>query len=110
MNRLFEKYGPYKGPIQSRQNGVLISMEQGEAVAYAPNALEERGIVVISPGEKLYQGMVIGANAEPLELEVNPIKSKQLTNFRSEGRKAERIRRTPPKRMPMEKAQQSLQN
>jgi GTP-binding protein len=103
MNRLFEKYGPYKGPIQGRQNGVLISMEQGEAVAYALNALEERGILFISPGEKLYEGMVIGENAKPQDLEVNPLKSKQLTNFRASG-KDEGIRLTPPKRMTLEQA------
>ncbi|HEX8572957.1 MAG TPA: translational GTPase TypA [Allosphingosinicella sp.] len=104
MNRLFEKYGPYKGPITGRQNGVLISMEQGEAVAYALNALEERGILFISPGEKLYEGMIIGENAKPQDLEVNPLKSKQLTNFRASGPKDESIRLTPPKRMTLEQA------
>src|SRR4051794_8764545 len=103
MNRLFERYGPYKGPIQGRQNGVLISMEQGEAVAYALNALEVRGILFIAPGEKLYEGMVIGENAKPQDLEVNPLKSKQLTNFRASG-KDEGIRLTPPKRMSLEQA------
>ncbi|HEY5722398.1 MAG TPA: translational GTPase TypA [Allosphingosinicella sp.] len=104
MNRLFERYGPYKGPIQGRQNGVLISMEQGEAVAYALNALETRGILFISPGDKLYEGMVIGENAKPQDLEVNPLKSKQLTNFRASGPKDESIRLTPPKRMTLEQA------
>jgi GTP-binding protein len=104
MNRLFERYGPYKGPITGRQNGVLISMEQGEAVAYALNALEERGILFISPGEKLYEGMIIGENAKPQDLEVNPLKSKQLTNFRASGPKDENIRLTPPKRMTLEQA------
>jgi GTP-binding protein len=103
MNRLFEKYGPYAGPIQGRQNGVLISMEQGEAVPYALNALEERGILFISPGEKLYEGMVIGENAKPQDLEVNPLKSKQLTNFRSTG-KDDAVRLTPPRRMTLEQA------
>jgi GTP-binding protein len=103
MNRLFERYGPYKGPIAGRQNGVLISMEQGPAVAYALNALEERGILFVSPGEMLYQGMVIGENAKPQDLEVNPLKSKQLTNFRASG-KDEGIRLTPPKRMSLEQA------
>jgi len=103
MNRLFERYGPYKGPIAGRQNGVLISMEQGPAVAYALNALEERGILFVSPGETLYQGMVIGENAKPQDLEVNPLKSKQLTNFRASG-KDEGIRLTPPKRMSLEQA------
>lgn len=103
MNRLFERYGPYKGPIAGRQNGVLISMEQGKAVAYALNALEERGILFISPGEDLYEGMVIGENAKPQDLEVNPLKSKQLTNFRASG-KDEGIRLTPPRRLTLEQA------
>jgi GTP-binding protein len=103
MNRLFEKYGPYKGPISGRQNGVLISMGQGEAVPYALNALEERGILFISPNEKLYEGMIIGENAKPQDLEVNPLKSKQLTNFRSTG-KDDAVRLTPPKRMTLEQA------
>src|SRR5690606_39366197 len=109
MNRLFEKYGPYKGPISGRQNGVLISMEQGEAVAYALNALEDRGILFVSPGEKLYQGMIIGENAKPQDLEVNPLKSKQLTNFRAIG-KDEGIRLTPPRRMTLEQASAYIQD
>src|SRR5687768_12883429 len=104
MNRLFEKYGPYKGPIQGRQNGVLISMEKGAAVAYALNALEERGVLFISPGDMLYEGMIIGENAKPQDLEVNPLKSKQLTNFRASGPKDESIRLTPPRRMSLEQA------
>ena len=103
MNRLFEKYAPYAGPIQGRQNGVLISMEQGEAVPYALNALEERGVLFIGPGEKLYEGMVIGENAKPQDLEVNPLKSKQLTNFRSTG-KDDAVRLTPPRKMTLEQA------
>src|SRR5690606_19133767 len=103
MNRLFEKYGPYKGSISGRQNGVLISMEQGEAVPYALNALEDRGILFINPGEKLYQGMIIGENAKPQDLEVNPLKSKQLTNFRSTG-KDDAVRLTPPRKMTLEQA------
>ncbi len=104
MNRLFEKYGPYKGPITGRQNGVLISMEQGPAVAYALSALEDRGILFITPGEMLYEGMVIGENAKTQDLEVNPLKSKQLTNFRASGPKDEGIRLTPPRRMTLEQA------
>ncbi len=104
MNRLFDKYGPYKGPIQGRQNGVLISMETGAAVGYALNALEERGILFIAPGDMLYEGMVIGENAKPQDLEVNPLKSKQLTNFRASGGKDDAIRLTPPKRMTLEQA------
>jgi GTP-binding protein len=104
MNRLFEKYGPYKGPISGRQNGVLISMEQGPAVAYALSALEDRGVLFVTPGEMLYEGMVIGENAKVQDLEVNPLKSKQLTNFRASGPKDEGIRLTPPRRMTLEQA------
>src|ERR671920_1618108 len=104
MNRIYEKYGPHKGPIQGRQNGVLISMEKGKAVAYALNALEERGVLFISPGDDLYEGMVIGENAKIHDLEVNPLKSKQLTNFRASGPKDEGIRLTPPRRMTLEQA------
>ena len=103
MNRLFEKYGAHKGVIEGRKNGVLISNGTGEAVAYALGPLEERGILFVSPGEPLYEGMVIGENAKPEDLEVNPMKSKQLTNFRSTG-KDDAIRLTPPKRMTLEQA------
>jgi len=103
MNRLFDSYGPHKGKISGRQNGVLISMEQGEAMAYALNTIEERGVLFVGPGEKLYQGMIIGENAKPEDLEVNPLKSKQLTNFRASG-KDEGIRLTPPRKMTLEQA------
>ncbi|KPL69722.1 GTP-binding protein TypA [Erythrobacter sp. SG61-1L] len=103
MNRLFEKYAPYKGKIEGRQNGVLISNCTGEAVGYALNSLEERGILFVSPQEKIYEGMLIGENAKPDDLEVNPMKSKQLTNFRSTG-KDDAIRLTPPRVMTLEQA------
>ena len=103
MNRLFEKYGPHKGAIEGRINGVLISNCTGEAVAYALNSLEDRGILFVSPQEKVYEGMIIGENAKPDDLEVNPLKSKQLTNFRSTG-KDDAIRLTPPKVMTLEQA------
>ncbi len=103
MNRLFEKYGPYKGAIEGRPNGVLISNASGEAVAYALNALEDRGTLFVSPQDKLYEGMIIGENAKPDDLEVNPMKSKQLTNFRSSG-KDDAIRLTPPRIMTLEQA------
>jgi len=103
MNRLFEKYGEYKGPIEGRQNGVLISMVPGEAAAYALNMLEERGELFIGANAKIYEGMVIGENAKPDDLEVNPMKSKQLTNFRSTG-KDDAIRLTPPRKMSLEQA------
>ncbi len=104
MNRLFEKYGPYKGVITGRLNGVLISNGAGEAVAYALGPLEERGILMIAPQEPLYEGMIIGENAKTGDLEVNPMKSKQLTNFRASGGKDDAIRLTPPKRLTLEQA------
>jgi len=104
MNRLFEKYGPYKGPIEGRKNGVLISNAGGEAVAYALGSLEERGVLMIDPGEPVYEGMIIGENAKSEDLEVNPLRSKQLTNFRASGGKDDAIRLTPPRRLSLEQA------
>ncbi len=103
MNRLYEKYAPHKGRIDGRGNGVLISMESGDAVAYSLNMLEERGTLFIGSGTKLYEGMIIGENAKPDDLEVNPMKSKALTNFRSTG-KDDAIRLTPPRVMTLEQA------
>jgi GTP-binding protein len=98
MNRLFEK-----GAIEGRPNGVLISNCAGEAVGYALNMLEERGALFVRPQDKIYEGMIIGENAKPDDLEVNPAKSKQLTNFRSTG-KDDAIRLTPPRVMTLEQA------
>ena len=103
MNRLFEKYGPHKGRIEGRKNGVLISNGSGETVTYALGFLEERGILMVSNGEPVYEGMIIGENAKPNDLEVNPMKSKQLTNFRSTG-KDDAVRLTPPMLMSLEQA------
>ena len=104
MNRLFERYGPFKGMIEGRKNGVLISNGAGEANSYALGPLEERGILFVGHGEALYEGMVIGENAKTEDLEVNPMKAKQLTNFRASGGKDDAIRLTPPKRMTLEQA------
>ncbi|NBB26504.1 translational GTPase TypA [Porphyrobacter sp. SLTP] len=103
MNRLFEKYDVYKGPIEGRINGVLISNGDGEANAYALNMLEERGELFVGPQMKVYQGMIIGENAKPDDLEVNPMKAKQLSNVRSSG-KDDAIRLTPPRRMTLEQS------
>ena len=103
MNRLYEKYAPHKGKIEGRKNGVLISNGAGEANAYALGPLEERGILFVGVGTPLYEGMIIGENAKPDDLEVNPMKSKQLTNFRVSG-KDDAIRLTPPKVMTLEQA------
>ncbi|MCA1956706.1 translational GTPase TypA [Zymomonas sp.] len=103
MNRLFEKYGPYKGPISGRQNGVLISLGTGASVAFALGSLEERGVLFIGAGETVYEGMIIGENAREGDLEVNPLRAKQLTNMRSSG-KDDAIRLTPPRAMTLEQA------
>ncbi|SUJ36491.1 Tyrosine phosphorylated protein A [Sphingomonas paucimobilis] len=104
MNRLFERYGPHKGKIEGRKNGVLISNGAGEAQGYALGPLEERGILFVGHGEALYEGMIIGENAKTDDLEVNPMKAKQLTNFRASGGKDDAIRLTPPKKMTLEQA------
>ena len=103
MNRLFERYGLYKGPIEGRQTGVLISNAAGKTAAYALNTLEDRGALMVAPGEVVYEGMIVGENAKPEDLEVNPLKAKALTNFRVSG-KEDTIRLTPPKRLTLEQA------
>ncbi len=104
MNRLYEKYGPHKGLIEGRKNGVLISNGSGEANNYALGPLEERGILFVAHQELLYEGMIVGENAKNDDLEVNPMKTKQLTNFRASGGKDDAIRLTPPRRMTLEQA------
>lgn len=103
MNRVFAGYEPWKGPIRGRHTGVLVSSEQGEAVAYALWNLEERGPLFIGPGEKVYSGMIIGEHTKGHDLEVNPLKAKKLTNIRAAG-KDDNILLTPPVRMTLERA------
>ncbi len=103
MNRIFLKYDTYRGPIEGRRNGVLISNSDGEAVAYALWNLEDRGIMFVEHGTKVYQGMIIGEHNRDNDLEVNPLKAKQLTNVRAAG-KDEAIRLTPPRLMTLEQA------
>jgi len=95
MSHVFEEFAPVKGDIPERRNGVLISQEEGDAVAYALWKLQERGRMFVSPGEKLYEGMVIGIHSRDNDLVVNPIKGKQLTNVRASG-KDDAILLTPP--------------
>lgn len=103
LNRVFHGWAPHKGPIAGRRAGVLISMEAGEAVAYALWNLEERGRLFIGPQEKVYQGMIIGEHSRENDLEVNPLKGKKLTNIRASG-SDEAVRLTPPVRMSLEQA------
>jgi GTP-binding protein len=103
MNRLFHTYAPYKGPIQGRRNGVLISNDKGDAVAYALWNLEDRGPMMIEPGWKVYNGMIVGEHTRGNDLIVNVLKGKKLTNIRTTS-KDEAVRLTPPIRMTLEKA------
>jgi GTP-binding protein len=103
MSRIFHGYSPYCGKIEGRRNGVLISMEDGNAVAYALWNLEDRGSMLIGTGVPVYKGMIIGEHNRDNDLEVNPIKSKQLSNVRASG-KDEAIRLSPPKLMSLEQA------
>ncbi|MBT4889611.1 MAG: translational GTPase TypA [Rhodospirillales bacterium] len=103
MNKVFHGYVPYKGPIVGRRSGVLISNSTGKTVAYALWNLEERGVMFVPGGVKTYTGMLIGENNRPGDLEVNPLKAKQLTNIRASGTD-ENIRLTPPRKMSLEQA------
>lgn len=101
LNRLFHAYESFKGELLNRRNGVLISMNQGEAVSYALDNLQDRGILFVSPNEKVYMGMIIGEHNRDNDLEVNVQKSKQLTNFRASG-KDDAIKLVKAKKMTLE--------
>ncbi len=103
ISHVFDEFAPVKGDIPERRNGVLISQEDGDAVAYALWKLQERGRMFVSPGEKLYEGMVIGIHSRDNDLVVNPIKGKQLTNVRASG-KDDAILLTPPIALTLEYA------
>jgi GTP-binding protein len=103
MNRLFHSYAPYRGAIQGRRNGVLISTEAGDAVAYALWNLEDRGAMMIEPGTRVYRGMLVGEHNRDNDLEVNVLKGKKLTNIRTTS-KDEAVRLTPPLRMALEQS------
>jgi GTP-binding protein len=109
LNRLFHGYAPHKGAIQGRRNGVLISTDAGEAVAYALWNLEDRGPMMIEPGAKVYRGMIVGEHTRGNDLEVNVLKGKKLTNIRTTA-KDEAVRLTPPIRMTLEKALAYIQD
>lgn len=103
LNRVFHGWVPHKGPIPGRRAGVLISMENGEAVAYALWNLEDRGRMFVNPQDKIYQGMIIGEHSRENDLEVNPLKGKKLTNVRASGTD-EAVRLTPPTILSLEEA------
>ena len=101
MHRIFHGYAPFKGTLPRRQTGVLISTTEGRSVAYALWNLEERGTMFIEPGMPVYGGMIIGEHTRPQDLDVNPLKRKQLTNIRAAG-KDDAVRLSPPRRMSLE--------
>ena len=103
MNRIYHGYDEWKGAIPGRRNGALISTDSGKSVVYALWYLEPRGTLMIGGGEEVYEGMVIGENAKPEDMDVNPLKEKKLSNVRSSG-KDEAMRLTPPKRLTLEAA------
>ncbi len=109
MNRLFHAYAPHKGSIQGRHTGVLISNGAGEAVAFALWNLEDRGPMMIDPGVKVYEGMIIGEHTRGNDLDVNVLKGKKLTNIRAAG-SDEAVRLTPPLRMTLERALAYIQD
>ena len=101
INRIFHSFAPHKGDVNFKRNGALISNDSGEAVAYALWGIQERGVIFIKPGQKVYEGMIIGQNSKSGDLEVNVLKSKQLTNIRASGTD-EAIRLTPPRELTLE--------
>jgi GTP-binding protein len=103
ISHVFDDYAPVKADMPGRHNGVLISQDNGEAVAYALWKLDDRGRMFVTPGEKLYEGMVIGIHSRDNDLVVNPIKGKQLTNVRASGTD-EAVRLTPPVKLTLESA------
>ena len=109
MNRSFYEYEPYKGEIAGRRNGVIISSEDGTAIAYSLWKLEDRGPMFIDPNVPVYVGMIIGEHTKPNDIEVNPCRSKQLTNIRAAG-KDEAISLTPPRRITLEEGLSYIQD
>ncbi len=103
MSHLFHEYGPDRGDIAARKNGSLVSMEDGQAMAYALNMIQERGRLMVEPGEAIYAGMIVGENARENDIPVNPCKAKKLTNMRSQG-DGKGIQLNPPMRLSLERA------
>ena len=102
MSHLFKEYGQFKGEIPTRNNGVLVSMEGGVSTGYALASIQERGRLFIAPGEEIYEGMIVGENARPDDMPVNPCKAKKLTNMRSQG-DGKGIQLAPPIKMSLER-------
>jgi len=103
MSHLFHEYGPDCGEIAARKNGSLVSMDNGEATSYALNMVQERGRLMVEPGDSIYVGMIVGENARENDIPVNPVKEKRLTNMRSQG-DGKGIQLNPPLKLSLERA------
>jgi GTP-binding protein len=103
MSHLFHEYGPDRGDIPARKNGSLVSMEDGQAMAYALNMIQERGRLMVEPGDAIYKGMIVGENARENDIPVNPCKAKKLNNMRSTG-DGKGIQLSPPMKLSLERA------
>jgi GTP-binding protein len=103
MSHLFHEYGADRGEILARKNGSLVSMEDGEAMSYALNMIQERGRLLVEPGDKIYRGMIVGENARDNDIPVNPCKAKKLTNMRSQG-DGKGIQLNPPLKLSLERS------
>jgi GTP-binding protein len=103
MSHLFHEYGPDRGEIAARKNGSLVSMDAGEATSYALNMIQERGRLMVEPGDSVYVGMIVGENARENDIPVNPVKEKKLTNMRSQG-DGKGIQLAPPLKLSLERA------
>ena len=103
MSHLFHEYGPDCGEIAASKNGSLVSMDSGEATSYALNMVQERGRLMVEPGDNIYIGMIVGENARENDIPVNPVKEKRLTNMRSQG-DGKGIMLNPPLRLSLERA------
>jgi GTP-binding protein len=109
MHHRFYQYGPWAGPIEGRTRGTLVSMEAGVAVAFALFNLQERSTLFIAPGASVYEGMIIGENSRPGDMDVNPSKEKKLTNMRSKG-SDENIQLEPPRELTLEGALEYIED
>jgi GTP-binding protein len=109
INALFSHYGPFKGELPGRKNGVLICMEQCESVGFALMNLEERGVIFIHPNTRCYEGMIVGEHARENDLVVNVAKGKKLTNMRASG-SDEATRLTPPREHTLEQALEYIES
>jgi GTP-binding protein len=103
MSHLFHEYGEDRGEIAARKNGSLVSMDTGEATSYALNMIQERGRLMVEPGDNVYAGMIVGENARENDIPVNPVKEKKLTNMRSQG-DGKGIQLAPPLKLSLERA------